>query len=554
MFVLAGIVNDRPVRLPLNQPRLRVGRGSGNEINLDEQSISREHAEILVGRDEVRIHDLGSSNGTFINGQRIAGPRLLKPGDEVRFGSVSLSVLATLAEAAETELEPVLDANATMALLTNQNKISTGEKLSWEDSQNAADLPGVFDQVLFRAVTEAGQLLILPRPLSETFEMVLGLVEKVIPARRILLLLTDSPDGSPVIRAARPARELRRGKLMLSQTIIGTVLKERQTLLLNDVLSDPRFAAQESVIQQNLRSAMVAPLFDNEQVIGLLYADNDDLRFRYDRNQLRAFSLLANLIAVKISNARLLEAQREQERMEQEMAAAAQVQRGLLASRQPVLPGYEILAHQTPCYECAGDLYDVTQLADGRVAVVVGDVTGKGMGAAMLMSSIISALRVLYHECPSLVVLADRLHQQILRASDEIHFATMFVAMLDPAAHSLEYVNAGHDPPLLLEHDGRRHELPTTGMPMGLVPGATFTSVTVELPADCLVCIYTDGIPEAQVGEEFYGREPLVESVASRSDRPLNEIVDGALADLRDFLGDTELQDDVTMLLLRRQE
>jgi len=554
MFVLAGIVNDRPVRLPLNQPRLRVGRGASNEINLDEQSISREHAEILVGQDEIRIHDLGSSNGTFVNRERIEEPTLLKPGDEVRFGSVSLSVLAAVAEAAELEPEPIMDANATMAFLTNQNEISTGEKLTWEDSQSNTDLTGVFDQVLFRAVTEAGQLLVLPRPLTETFDLVLELVEKVIPARRILLLLTDSPDGSPVIRAARPAKELRRGKLMLSQTIIGTVIEERQTLLLNDVLSDPRFAAQESVIQQNLRSAMVAPLFDNERVIGLLYADNNDLRFRYDRNQLRAFSLLANLIAVKISNARLLEAQREQERMEQEMAAAAQVQQGLLAGRQPFLPGYEILAHQTPCYECAGDLYDVTQLSDGRVAVVLGDVTGKGMGAAMLMSSIISALRVLYHECPSLVDLADRLHQQILRASDEIHFATMFVAMLDTSTNSLEYVNAGHDPPLLLEAGGQQHELPTTGMPMGLVPGATYSSVTRALPADSLICVYTDGIPEAQVGEEFYGREPLVESVSSRRDRPLQEIVDGVLDDLRGFLGDTELQDDVTLLMLRRQE
>ena len=537
MFVLTGTIDERPVEIPLNRGRLRVGRGSRNDIDLDQRSVSREHSELLVDEGRVRVQDLGSSNGTFVNGTRITGMSELHGGDELRFGGLAFRLQDSTAPAA-VDSRSETDQDLTVAVLMDQDEVSTGEKLAWEDSRDVIDLPAVFDQVLFRAVTEAGQLLVLPRPLHETFDMVLSIVEQVIPARRILLLLSDSPDEMPVIHAARP-RGRSTEKLVLSKTIIGTVLEERQILLLNDAQSDPRFGAQESVIQQNLRSAMVAPLFDNEKVIGLLYADSDDVRFRYDRNQLRAFGLLANLIAVKITNARLLEAQRETERMEQEVAAAAQVQLGLLAGRQPFLPGYEVLARQIPCFEVAGDLYDVT---------------GKGMGAAMLMSSTISALRVLYQECPDIVVLAERLHQQVLRSSDDIHFATMFLGLLDPQSHQLSYVNAGHNPPMIMCEKKTCRTLAATGMPMGLMPGAKYTAETLELPVGALLCVFTDGITEAMAQDNFYGEERLQESVQNRIKHPLSELVDGVIWDLRAFLGDHALQDDVTMLLLRREE
>jgi sigma-B regulation protein RsbU (phosphoserine phosphatase) len=421
------------------------------------------------------------------------------------------------------------------------------------DSQDALELTGVFDQVLLRALTEAGQLMVLPRPLHDIFDEMLGIVERVVPARRILLLLNEEDQELPVIRAARP-RGTAREKLVLSHTIIGHVLHERQTCLLNDVNLDPRFSSQDSVIRQNLRSAMVAPLFDNEQVIGLLYADNDDPRFRYNRDQLRAFSLLANLVAVKISNTRLLKSQREKERMDQEVAAAAQVQRSLLASHLPFLPDYQLLARQIPCFEVAGDLYDVTQRPDGCAMIVVGDVTGKGMGAAMLMSSIIAALRVLYQECADLATLAERLHRQILRSSDEIHFATMFLGLLDPHQHQLEYVNAGHNPPLLLCADRDCRTLPSTGLPMGLMPGATYSTTRIDLPVGAMLCVFTDGIPEAMVGEEFYGEKRLQACIERLATRPLEEIIEAVVRDLRAFLGEHVLQDDVTMLLLRRQD
>jgi sigma-B regulation protein RsbU (phosphoserine phosphatase) len=356
-----------------------------------------------------------------------------------------------------------------------------------------------------------------------------------------------------VIRAARPAGRRSSEQLILSQTILGTVLHDQQALLLNDVQSDPRFGAHQSVILQNLRSAMVAPLFDNQQVIGLLYADSDDPKIRYDRDQLRAFTLLANLIAVKITNARLLEAQREKERMEQEVAAATRVQETLLAGDLPKVAGYEIAARQLPCFEVAGDLYDVTPLDDGRIAFVVGDVTGKGMGAALLMSNVLAGLRVLYQQRIAPADLAERIHRQLLRSSEDTRFVTLFCGLLDPETHVLEFVNAGHNPPFLLCAGDELQTLEATGMPLGLLPQATYEAGRIEMPPGALLCVFSDGIPEAMVGEEFYGEERFLDTLRACRTKGIEELLDGALDDLTRFLGEEPPGDDVTLLLLRRQ-
>ena len=550
MPCLKGTVGGRALNLPLESRRLLIGRGPQNGLDLLDRSVSRRHAELLVDEGGLRLQDLGSSNGTWVNGRRITESVELRPGDRLRFGTVEL----VLGNGEETEFGAGPDAlrEESIASLVVSEHISAQESLSWDEARSEFVSGSRLSQMLLRAVTEAGQVLVLPRPLNETFDLVLSVVERVIPVRRILLLLTDGTDGSPVIRAARPAGRSTSEQLILSHTILATVLHDRQAMLLNDVLSDPRFSAQESVIAQNLRSAMVAPLFDNQQVIGLLYADNDAPHVHYDRDQLRAFTLLANLIAVKITNARLLESERETERLEQEVAAAAHVQQTLLNGRLPGIAGYEVAAHHLPCQEVGGDLYDVTRLDDGRIALVVGDVSGKGMAAALLMSNVLAGLRVLYPENPGAAAVAERLDRELLRSSDETHFVTLFLGLLDPRTHALEYVNAGHNAPLLFVAGKEPRQLAATGIPLGMMAGARYEIGHAEMPPGALLCAFSDGIPEAQRDEEFYGDERFRASVRCRHDCPLEEIVSGALDDLASFMGEQRFGDDVTLLLLRR--
>jgi serine phosphatase RsbU (regulator of sigma subunit) len=550
MFHLVATIGGRLRVWPLEAGTHRLGRGQGNEIVLAEATVSREHAEIDVTEAGATLRDLGSSNGTWVNGERVARAAELHPGDRLRFGGLDFTFGAGAAPD-PTALQAT--AFATRISFAEADSVSTGERIGIEEARRSLGVSSTAAQALLRAVTDAGQLLMAPHPLHEICDRLLDLVEPVVPARRILLLMTDSPDAEPKVCGARPALGPGDTKLALSRTILGTVLGERQALLINDAPTDPRYGGQASIIRQNVRSAMVAPLFDNERVIGLLYADSDDPGRVFDRDQLRAFTLLAHLIGIKITQTRLLEAEREKERMEREFAAAAEVQRSMLPASLPDIAGYRICARQVPCEQVAGDLYDAAPLEDGSLLFVLGDVCGKGLSASLLMANTIAGLRVLYPEGLSLTTLTERLHQELLQSSDATRFVTLFLGRLDPRRHRLEYVNAGHNPPLLFTATDAPQTLGATGIPIGMLRGARYDAEIVDLPPGALLCAFSDGVPEAALDDEPYGDERLVRSLAQRRGEPLEAIADGVLDDLSQFLGGRPAGDDVTLLLLRRE-
>jgi serine phosphatase RsbU (regulator of sigma subunit) len=542
-IVLECRIAEGEERWDLAEGRHSLGRGPENTIQVADRSVSRLHAEIVVGGGRIEVRDLGSRNGTWINGRPLSAPGAAEPGDRIRFGAVEARIMDLDA--------PARREGFAGALLSQAEEIGTSVQLRWEDVQQAAHPGADREWDLLRVVAEAGQLVVLPRPIEGVLETVLELLARVIPARRILLLLREGEDGPLDVRASRPPGSEARRRLMLSRTIVDTVLTERTSMLVTDAQADPRFSGQMSIVEQDVHSAIVAPLFDNERVIGLVYADTSNPLVRYDEDQLRALAILANLAAVKISNLRLLEHERERERMEQEMATAARIQRSLLPSNPPEVEGYEFAARQEPCFQVGGDLYDAIPLADGRTAFVLGDVSGKGMGAALLMSHVMASLQVLAEERVALPLLMGRLHRQVLRSSDHRRFATLFIGALDRDSHRLEYVSAGHNPALLL-HEGTPAWLEATGLPVGLVDEATYTANEVEILPGAILAVFSDGITEAMRGGELYGEERFAESVVRRAGGSLEEMADGVLEDLRAFLGPERPGDDITLLLVRR--
>ncbi len=318
-------------------------------------------------------------------------------------------------------------------------------------------------------MTEAGGLLVMPRPLEEVFEEFLRMAASIIPARRILLLLQDEEGSEPAVRAAWPAGQSADHRLLLSRTLLEAVLEGRESVLVTDALRSP-LRAHESIVLSKVRSAMVAPLFDNEKVLGLIYADTDDPVLHYDQDQLRAFTMLANLIAVKITNTRLLGAAREGtdgtgdgDRGDDpaEPAAPRCPRLGTRSWRSRFLP--------------RGRRGPLRRGPSGRrrFRVVVGDVSGKGMGAALLMSHAMAALRLLYEERVPPGVLIDRVHRQVLRWSDASDFLTLFLGRLDPAAGA-RLRQRGPQSPAPLRRGRYGLQLDPTGMPVGLMAGATF--------------------------------------------------------------------------------
>ncbi len=549
-LVIRGAIGPVSIEHPLSDGTHSVGRGAQATLKLADTSVSREHAEFRVSDSGIELRDLGSRNGSWVNGRRLEAndPVLLHAGDELRIGAIILKLIDPDRPNAQ---EMGTMAGSVVPRLSN-DAVEASVRLSWEDLHSRMDVGVRRERDLFRVLSEAGALLVAQRPLNEIFEAALDLLERVVPARRILLLLNDGEGGAevPMVRAARPASAAGQ-KIMLSRTLLSAVLEKRDALLVADARLDPNFRNQESIVLQDISSALAAPLFDNEKVIGLVYADSNDILQRFDQDMLRAFTMLANLVAVKISNTRLLEAEREKERMAQELATAARIQQSLLPSVLPEVPGFELFACQLPCFECAGDLYDA-ESRDGSLAITLGDVSGKGMGAAMLMSHVMAGLHIYYDEKLEPLDLIERLHRQIFRASRPSDFVTLFFARLDLATNLLRYVNGGHCPALLYSSDGTLTELPPTGLPLGMLLGHPYEASERVIERGELLCVYSDGIPEAFLGEEDYGEERLKESIRKRRALPLPEVAQGVLDDLRAFLGDTPPGDDITLLFLRR--
>ena len=535
---LNGRLDGAEIDLPLSEGRFVVGRSSDCDLVLSTPSVSRKHAALLCSGGNVLVEDLGSHNGTRVNSVAVRTPTPIKPGDTVTFADVTLCYGDPIPTTTQVTIDPDLD--------------SVGLAVSWDEVRPERPRGQRKRSELFEALAEAGDLLTVPRAPEELFEPILDLVEKAMSPERAILLLRDDGDAEPTIKASRLSSGDGHANLTLSRSMVSRVLEEKTSFLLDEG-GDSDLMQQQSIISQGIRSAMATPLFDNKRVIGILYADTTDLSKRYTRDELVAFSLLANVIAVALTHASYDAMEAEKRRLDTELDAARSILDTIIPDELPAIPGYDVCAHIEPCFEVGGDLYDVSELPDGRVAVIVGDVSGKGLGAALLVSSLVPLLRAMLEAETDLRALMPNLNRQLWRTTDPARFATLFVGILDPASGRLDYVNAGHDLPLVLRADGSVTVGDPTGVPVALLEEGVWGATHLDLsPGDMLV-LNTDGIPETWQDEETdYGDERFRALLGTLAGKNVDEVRDAALADVSDFRGDAPVSDDVTLLLLKR--
>jgi serine phosphatase RsbU (regulator of sigma subunit) len=504
---------------------------------LPDGTVSKEHAEIVRVGDEWRVRDLGSRNGTRVNGQAAREALPIRSGDQLEIGQVLLEVTGPARPEVRFSEATVMGSSLRLRadqILDRQSRMSSPARL-------------------VHLLADAGRLLVRPKPLTETCDELLSFVEKAVRASRYILLLQKEGEPEPVQIAARTPGGRASQPLALSRSIMRSVMEECTSVLTADAAADPRFQGQHSIVSQSVRSAMAVPLFDNERVLGVLYVDTQDLGVTFGEEQLELLTLIANMAAVKITNARLLEADQARARLAQELASAAQIQRSMLPLAPPPVNGWEFDAFLETCYEVGGDLYDFHRAPDGRVTVVLGDVAGKGMGASMLMALFLGSARVLYDMCPDLTDLSNRLGRLVHASNDSGRFITGFIARLDPATGRLEYVNAGHPAAYLLLGDQLR-ELESTGIPFGILPEFDYSGASVEMRAGELLAIFSDGLPEAQKGEEFYDDDRLRAALHQQAAAPdLETARRGVLGSVQAFLDGAPRTDDMTLLLIRRR-
>lgn len=534
-FILSGMLGQRPMRFELKAGRQVLGRSSACDVVVPDPAVSKEHAEIEVAGTAITVRDLQSRNGTFINEVPVQGEQVLAVGDALRLGHLVLRVKD--------------QEHSTITRLAPEQSTASSLSTSIEEARTMAGVDRA--GALVGAVHEAGQLLSRRMRNEELYETLLEILSRFIRADRVLIIAGDNVETEPQVIASRMGGADLDEPLRISRTMMREVVDKKRSFLTKDAASDARFSAQESIIASGVHSAMAAPLFDNDRILGVVYLDSRSPFVAYGSDELQLLTLLANMMAVKITNSRLEQAEADRERLVQELQLATRIQKNLLPQTLPHPSGYDIFAFQAPCYEVGGDLYDVRLAKDGRVWLVLGDVTGKGMGAALLMANAMAGLQILEEELREPLELVDRFHRHLKRQVDPGQFITLFAGLLDPGTGRIDYVNAGHNPPVILK-EGSHRCLDSTGIPVALLPDYTWTAATCMLEAGESLVVYSDGLTETMAGDVQYDEGRWQEFLARSAGLPSREFGEKLVADVNAFRGSEPVADDLTLLVVRR--
>lgn len=535
--------SDRPRRIvPINELPFFIGRGqdNGNHLSFDDMRISRKCAAISTGASGLQIEDRGQREGIFVNRKPIRA-QSLADRDRIRLGNddgcqliFHLPSAAFAQEGAETKLRSILG--------------SLG-------NESSDELNGL------RLLLEATSLMHSQLPLESVLATMLDHAVVITDADRGMLL---EPDASNVLQV-KVARG-RDGELLApeamnpSRSVLASAIKLESAVVNEDLdLADITLQNAQSVVLQMLRSSVVIPLYGTprreadtpnaRQLLGAVYLDSKRTATfsALDRKILDALGAQAGSI---LENARLIERERERQRLEHELSIARDIQQALVPQGLQDYPHYSITGTQRPCDEVGGDYFDVFPLSDGRIALLIADVAGKGLGAALVTTMLQGALSAMTLGVEPVRVF-DHLNRFLCDRAAVGRCATMFFGLLD-ADGSLEFVRAGHPSPLLLRR-GDVSELYSSGsLPIGLDPAASFPSARFHLePGDTLL-LYTDGVTEAEDrNRNLFQDARLKETFSLHQDSSLKTLQDGIWSTVEKFADGASQSDDVTLLVVR---
>jgi serine phosphatase RsbU (regulator of sigma subunit) len=543
----ADLIIDSPgsasMRVHLDHGRYRLGRSSANELAFPEdQRLSREHLVFDRTDEGWTVRDVGSRNGTEVNGVRLTGPAHLSHGDRVTAGHLSIRY-DTRREFADAKLNEITFVE--QGLVVPAATVSVDLKAALEISTDLAGRPTLENEHL-GALVRAGRELAGHGALEKLFELVLDLSLKAVKASRGVVL-TGEGEGNLKSRAIRGEG------LRISTAVRDLVMNEGRSLLVSDTRLDQDFGSRASIVAQEIRSILAVPLQTDERVIGLLYLDSPHLVREFTLEDLNLVTVMANIAAIRIEHARLMEQEQARELLARELERAAEIQRRLLPSKAPEITGFDLAGYNAPCRTVGGDYYDFLAYPDGRVALLIGDVSGKGLGAALLMSSLQARVHVLFEDPELLTASMRRLNRSVAANCPGNCFITLFAALLDPASGDLLYCNAGHNAPLLLRTNGEVEPLGATGLPLGIRRDAIYEEESCRLEKGDVLVLFSDGVTEAcppEVDEEF-GEQRLVAVVQGKRNNPAASVIEAINAELLSFTRGTPAADDITLVLAR---
>jgi sigma-B regulation protein RsbU (phosphoserine phosphatase) len=538
-------------QVPLDRDRIRMGRSSDNDLSFpSDMSLSRHHLVLERGSDGWYVEDLGAKNRTTLNGRRIEGKTRLASGDRISAGQVVVVFGGTKSTTGPVEFTVGGDEGPLRAtVMTNLRGVLSRESTmpgtrkpapSGDKRDFPLGHPGV------AALIRAGQELAGHRPLDELFELILDLSIQAVGAERGVLMTLEGDDL--VVRSVRGEG------FRISTAVRDRVLKEGASLLVRDTALDEAFKSRDSIVGQQVQSVMAVPLQTSDRVIGLVNVDSRSFARPFTPDDLDLLTVLANVAAIRIENQRLALVEVQKQIISRDLEQAADIQRRLLPRQSPVVPGYEIAGHNLPCQTVGGDYFDFFPYDDGRIGLLLGDVAGKGMPAALLMTALKGGVQVLLGEAPGNVAsVMSRLDHFVSGNFPRNRFVTLFFGLLDPASGNLTYCNAGHNPPFLVRANGSIERLTSCGTVLGIFPDHGYDVRTCRLEPGDVLTMYSDGVTEENnPGGEEFGEERLGQLLLEKGRGAASGLVEGVRKAVLSWAAGAAAADDVTVVVARR--
>lgn len=542
---------------PLEGKLAVLGRHPDCDIVLDVGAVSRQHAQILRVDDDFFVEDLESRNGTFVNNEQIRSRRQLQENDQVKICELLFSFHHQAPQLTAESEEDAQHTSGGTAMLVDDGTSAGGATImsTVKTTRTGFRASPVNAEMKLKALLEITHSLGTALSLDDVLPKLLDSLFKIfLQADRGFVVLQAGENGPLIPKAVKHRRGNGHETARISRTIVRQAMESGEAILSADAATDARFDSSQSIADFRIRSMMCAPLVSHGgESMGVIQIDTLDQRTPFHKEDLDVLASVAGQAAFAVENAQLHEAALRRQALERDLQLAHTVQQGFLPSRPPELSGYQFFDFYEPANQVGGDYYDYIPLPGGRLGVIVADVSGKGMPAALLMAKLSAEVRYVLVGSAGPAEALMRLNAGF-SSSWEDRFVTCVLAIIDPGRNEVQIANAGHMAPFL-RHSNQHVEAvgePQTGVPLGVAADFAYDQFSVPLGAGDGLALFTDGFSEAMnLNNDLYGLVRL-EQQLRRQASGVKQIGELILGDVKQFVGSRSQSDDMCLLCFGR--
>lgn len=547
--------------IPLEGKRAVLGRHPDCDIVLDVGAVSRQHAQILELDHHFYVEDLESRNGTFVNNEPVKGRQRLQENDQVKVCDLLFSFHLTPPRSSphqedSNELQAAPSQSGGLALLVEDTNLSSSTIMSTVKTSRAGlRASPVNAEMKLKALLEITHTLGAALSLDEVLPKLLDSLFKIfLQADRGFVVLQAGENGPLVPKAVKHRRAGGQETIRISRTIVRQAMESKEAILSADAATDSRFDSSQSIADFRIRSMMCAPLVDSDgRALGVIQIDTLDQRTPFLQDDLDVLASVAGQAAFAVENAQLHEAALRRQALERDLQLARTVQQGFLPQAAPEVEGYEFFDFYQPANQVGGDYFDYVPLPGERLAVILADVSGKGIAAALLMAKLSSEARYVLASSSGPAEALMRLNAGFT-GSWEDRFVTCALAVLDCRTHEVQLANAGHMAPFLRHPDQRVESVGAeqTGVPLGVAADFPYEQVSIALESGAGLALFTDGFSEAMNRDnELYGLKRLERQLHANASG-VKQLGQQILSDVKQFVGNRSQSDDMCLICFGR--